>query len=298
MPRHYVCLKTNFPLAEEAWESAPWSEDFVDISTAATPPYRTRFKGLWTEWGLHIVAELEEPHLWATLQERDSIIFHDNDFELFLDPDGDHCLYLEIEVNALNTVWDLVLDRPYRAKGRPLTGFDLKGLITRVHLDGSLNDPSDRDRGWSVEIHLPWSGLAEIATCRCPPLHGDIWKINFSRVQWDLKVLGGTYQKVEDRPEHNWVWSSQGTIDMHRPWNWGDWIFADSEDPVLVPPDAESRMRLVALYEAQRAHRELFGYFAKDLPGFADIAIVAGRHVFEGRHNGSRIDQDSRFTAD
>lgn len=31
----------------------------------------------------------------------------DNDFEVFLDPDGDNHNYYEIEINAHNTVWDL-----------------------------------------------------------------------------------------------------------------------------------------------------------------------------------------------
>jgi len=42
---------------------------------------------LWDDECLYIAAEMEEPHLWATLTEHDSIIFHDNDFEVFLDPD-------------------------------------------------------------------------------------------------------------------------------------------------------------------------------------------------------------------
>jgi len=33
-----------------------------------------------------------------------------------------------------------------------LDSWDIPGLITRVHVDGTLNDPSDTDRGWSIEI--------------------------------------------------------------------------------------------------------------------------------------------------
>jgi hypothetical protein len=47
-----------------------------------------------------------------------SIIFHDNDFEVFIDPDGDNWQYYELEVNARGQVWDLLLIRPYRWGGQ------------------------------------------------------------------------------------------------------------------------------------------------------------------------------------
>jgi len=241
---------------------------------------------------------LDEDHLWATLTQRDSVIFHDNDFEVFIDPDGDHSNYIEIEVNALNTVWDLLLVRPYRAGGPALTGYDLKGLETRVELAGSLNDHSDRDDGWKVWLDLPWDGIREFAGITCPPEIGDRWKVNFSRVQWDLIPVTDGYEKVAGRPEHNWVWSPQGVIDMHRPWNWGEFVFIEESADLAVSQLHEVRIRLVEVYEAQRAFRELHGRFADCLPGFSDVEIVAGTAIFEARLATCRIDQDSRFTVD
>ena len=52
-------------------------------------------------------AELEEPEVWATLTERDSVIYHDNDFEVFIDPDGDNHDYYEFEINALGTTYQV-----------------------------------------------------------------------------------------------------------------------------------------------------------------------------------------------
>lgn len=187
------------------------------------PTFRTRMKMFWASDGLYIGAELEEPHLWATLTEHDSVIFHDNDFEVFIDPDSDGLAYMELELNALNTTWDLLLIRPYKKGGRGVDGWEIQGLRTAVSLQGTLNDPSDVDTGWSLEIHIPWHALWEISKGECPPKAGDKWKINFSRVEWDVVVANGTYQKIPDHPEHNWVWSPQGLVDMHVPENWG-WI--------------------------------------------------------------------------
>src|SRR5690606_40527589 len=60
---------------------------------------------------------LEEPHINGKLHKRDEVIYYDNDFEVFIDPKGTTHNYFEIEINALNTVFDLRLPRPYRNGG-------------------------------------------------------------------------------------------------------------------------------------------------------------------------------------
>ncbi|HIM12230.1 TPA: hypothetical protein EYM26_15720 [Candidatus Poribacteria bacterium] len=77
-------------------------------------------------------------------------------------------------------------------------------MKTAVHINGALNDPSDTDSGWSVEVALPWMDLAECANRFCLPNHGDQWRINFSRVEWlHGIVVGNTYEKVPNTPEDN-----------------------------------------------------------------------------------------------
>ncbi|HRF59710.1 MAG TPA: carbohydrate-binding family 9-like protein [Fimbriimonadaceae bacterium] len=271
-PRHYVCPRadehweTDGRLDKPIWERAPWSDAFVDIHEGPIPRHETRVKMLWNYEGLHIGAWLEEPHLWATLTDHDSVIFQDNDFEVFLDPDGDHHLYYEIEVNALGTEWDLLLVKPYRDGGPAMNAWEIEGLRVGVHLDGTLNDPSDQDRGWSVEIALPWAVLGQAAGVRCPPEPGDQWRINFSRVQWTLDVIDGRYVKRPGLPEDNWVWTPQGAIDMHRPERWGFLQFAEDADaPFVLDPDWEIREALIAVYHAERAHLAAHGSWSDSL---------------------------------
>ena len=78
----------------------------------------------------YFAAELDEPHVWATLTDRDAVIYHDNDFEVFIDPDGDNHLYYELEINALGTEWDLLLVKPYRDGGPAINAWDIQGLQT------------------------------------------------------------------------------------------------------------------------------------------------------------------------
>jgi hypothetical protein len=232
-PKHYTCHRATKPiridgkLDDAAWRDAAWTDDFVDIQGAGhpTPRFRTRVKMLWDDRYLYVAAELQEPHVWATLAEHDSVIFQDNDFEVLLNPSGDGRNYFEFEINALNTGWDLFLNKPYREGGKADNSWEIPGLLTAVHVDGALNDPRDRDRGWSVEIAFPWSAFGSRAPVERPAAGGQ-WRINFSRVEWQTAIVNGKYVKVPGKPEDNWVWSPQGLIDMHVPEHWGYVDFA------------------------------------------------------------------------
>lgn len=274
--RHYLCYRAAAPpefdgdLESGIWADAPWSSDFVDIEGSAQPPptLRTRVKMLWDDAFLYVAAQLDEPHVWATLTKHDSVIFHDPDFEVFLDPDWDNHEYYEWEVNALGTTWDLMLIKPYRDGGPALNAWEIAGCRHAVRVHGTLNDASDLDRGWTVEVGFPWEVLAQAAHRPCPPRDGDQWRINFSRVEWDVEVDPGRtppYVKLADRPERNWVWSPQGVVDMHRPEHWGIVQFCSGTPGTgrYVPdPSLAARQVLHEVYAAQQEYRKLRGEWA------------------------------------
>jgi hypothetical protein len=220
-------------LSDDAWKDIAWTSEFTDIrgKEQPAPRFRTRAKMLWTADGLVVAAELSEPHVWGTLKEKNAIIFHDNDFEIFLDPDGDTRNYYEFEMNALGTIWELTLDKPYSVGGKATHGTNLPGLKSAVKVQGTLNDSTDTDTGWSVEVFLPWKDLARYqGKLTSPPQPGDTWRINFSRVEWQHLVKSGRYVRIPEHeekipdgqhPEDNWVWSPQEEINMHLPAKWG-----------------------------------------------------------------------------
>ena len=144
-------LAVDGKLDEPSWAAAPWSDAFVDIEgdSSPRPRFRTRAKMLWDDEYFYVAAEMEEPDLWGTLTARDSVIFHDNDFEVFIDPDGDTHAYYELEVNALGTPWDLMLIKPYRDGGPAINGWDIAGLAVGLDVRGTINRPGDRDDGWT-----------------------------------------------------------------------------------------------------------------------------------------------------
>lgn len=240
-PKTYTAFKVEGELYidgidnEASWQSALWSDNFIDIEGVKQPKYATKIKMAWSDNYFYIFAKMEEPHVWGYLKQRDTVIYYNNDFEVFIDPNGDTHDYYELEVNALNTVWDLFLTKPYRNGGKVLDSWDIQGLKSAIKIDGSINNPSDKDEGWTLEIGIPWAVIAEASDSANIPIN-QFWRINFSRVNWDFDLINNKYyrRKGADNnylPEYNWVWSPQGVINMHEPEHWGYVYFSDESNP-------------------------------------------------------------------
>jgi hypothetical protein len=276
VPRHYLCHATGAPLkidglaAEPAWQAAAWTDEFVDIvgDRKPKPKYRTRAKMLWDDNYLYVHAELEEPHVWATITKKNSVIFRDNDFEVFIGPDGSNHHYHEFEMNALNTIWELSLDKPYRNRGPVHDPDNMPGLRSAVNISGTINDPRDTDKGWSVTIAFPWKDLKKYAgSMACPPNESDTWRIGFSRVEWLIDVVAGKYHKL-DHPEDNWIWSPQGIVDMHAPERWGFVQFTrkpQGEGKFVPLADWKARETLMEVYHRQQEFKRVHGNYAASL---------------------------------
>ena len=246
VPKAYVAQYIDAPIQidgeqESAWQQAAWSEEFIDIEGDKKPNYQTQVKMLWDQNALYILAKLNEPHIWATLRQRDTVIFYNNDFEVFIDPDGDTHDYMELEINALNTVWDLFLNKPYLNKNKVDNQWDIEGLQSAVSYNGTLNDATDIDQSWTLEIALPWKGLSRGNKEGLIPVN-QFWRMNFSRVNWDFDLKNNKYYRKKDStdtyfPEYNWVWSPQWAINMHLPEYWGFVYFSDTPaQKTFVPP--------------------------------------------------------------
>ena len=285
-PEVYVCQKmapnekivVDGDINDKVWTAASWITQLVDIEGEIKPKphHDTKISMLWDVDYLYVAAELTEPHLWATYDTHDMIVFQENDFEVFLDPDGDTHHYGEIEINALRTVWDLLLTKPYRDRGKPIDTWNITDIKKGVKLYGTLNDPSDRDEKWTVELAIPWSVLEELNTHDGPPKQGESWKVNFSRVQWSLDIKQNQYIKKIDLqtnkpyPEYNWVWSPQGAIAMHQPETWGLVIFADKKaDMTTYIKEAKAnekiKWELRQLYYQQNAFYLKHGMYTTNL---------------------------------
>ena len=277
-PLHYIACRpvgaivVDGKLDEPSWQRAEWTEYFVDIEGAARPlpRFKTRAKMLWDETYFYVAADMEEPHVWASLTSRDTTIYHDNDFEVYIDPDGDTHEYYEFEINAFGAVSDLLLLKPYRDGGTFVKSWNIKGLKSAVQVWGSINKSLDEDAGWSVELAFPWAVLKECANRPTPPREGDYWRVNFSRLQWEVEFSQEGYARGEEASVDNWVWSPHGIVNMHYPERWGFVQFSlrgagQGEVEFQVPPEQEAQKVLRTIYYQQRQFREKYGYYTTSL---------------------------------
>jgi len=214
---NYATITVDGVLDEQAWKDAPESSQFTDIRGGGElSEMPATMKLLYDENNLYVAGIIVEKDIKASLKERDSIIWKDNDFEVFIDPYGDGKLYYEIEVNAYGTVMDLMMDKPYKDGGNFIMTWDCKGLQCAVGYDGTINDSSDEDNAWYVEMAIP---LKSIARGFDNVLEKTEWRMNFSRVEWP----------VPGEPEENWVWAPTGVLDIHIPDKWGTVTFLPKE---------------------------------------------------------------------
>ena len=243
IPGKYICQKTGKDikidgrLNDRSWKKAKWSDSFVDIEgdKKPLPLQKTKVKMLWDDQYLYIGAVLEEEHIWAYQNKKDQIVFLENDFEVFIDPDGDTKNYYELEINAINNTFDLFLPKTYRNGGRAQLKWNIKELKSAVSVDGTINNAADKDKKWTLEIAIPFASLNNENVPAIYPKDKSEWRINFSRVNWQHNVTDGRYSRKKDPetnkilPEYNWVWSPQGVINMHVPEHWGYVIFTSKK---------------------------------------------------------------------
>ena len=287
-------------ITDAVWQLAPWSEPFMDIEGGGKPlPFLdTRVKMLWDDSCLFIAAQLEEHHVWGTLTNRDAIIYYDNDFEVFLDPDNNTHHYFEVEVNTLNTVLDLFMAKPYRNGAGALIGYDVAGLRSAVSVQGTLNDPRDKDSSWTLELAIPFRSLY-IGNKWRAPREEELWRINFSRVHWDSEVYGKGYRVKKNEkgarlPEKNWVWSPQGVINMHYPERWGYLQFTRkgwTESGFRLPYEERRKQYLWLVYYRQKNYLSKHRTYASSLK---DLGFTTPQVTVEGKSNRLKLESTSR----
>jgi hypothetical protein len=295
-PEQYVCFRAEKSIVvdgvldDASWQQAPWSNLFVDIEgdLKPKPTKETKIKMLWDSSYFYIAAELKDDHIWGKITAHDAVIFNDNDFEVFIDPDGDSHHYMEFEMNALNTTWDLVISKPYRDKGLVINSWEIPGMKSAVKVYGTINNPTDTDEKWTIELAFPWIVMNECAGKFKMPKDSTQWRINFSRVQWITEVVNGEYIKKKDEngrrlPEHNWVWSPQGVIAMHRPETWGYVQFSTKTSDVSFVENADEDVKwaLRQLYHRQYAYNEEYKCYTADVKALKLDEVLLNGEKFQ-----------------
>jgi hypothetical protein len=164
-------------LAEPSWDRAERAGPFVRSLDGKPASAETVARLLWDDDHLYVAFQAEDSNIATPFTKDDEPLYTSNVVEIFLNPSGDLKRYVEIEIAPSDVIFDASFT------GRR-AGMDLAWSSRArhaVHLDGTLNNPSDVDRGWTAELAIPFSSIPAMPRPR--PQRGDTWRFNLYRLR-------------------------------------------------------------------------------------------------------------------
>jgi hypothetical protein len=199
-------------LSESAWWATSQVGPFRFAWYKSGKQEQTHARLLWDDRYLYAAFFCCDAHVSARHTRRDQPVYLDDCVEVFCAPHPDRSeAYFNFEMNARA----MLLDQ-HHPRGR-FSGleheWDSRGVRIATHVLGTLNNDADHDRGWTLEVAIPWENFRGVAQ-HLPPVAGDVWRLNLNR-------CGG-----ETNPQYSqWSPSQTATPDFHRPENFGRVVF-------------------------------------------------------------------------
>jgi hypothetical protein len=229
----YLVKRASEPLVidgmldEAAWRDAELTGNFLIYTDSSDPEYGTQAKMLWDDDYLYIAVIMTDRDVWAEMTSwgpDDRCLCSEEVAEVFIDPDGDGSMYIEIEVNPFETVMDLTVSKALAEGGKADMHWKFEGLKVGVEVYGTLNESSDYDKKWVCEMALPFKAMAFSApTKNFPPEPSDTWRLNVYRYNYDRNDI--------ENPELS-AWNPTGLgRGFHAPNKFGCVIFSDEVSP-------------------------------------------------------------------
>ncbi|MCY3738668.1 MAG: carbohydrate-binding family 9-like protein [Gemmatimonadaceae bacterium] len=202
---------------EPDWKAAAVIELIVPwLHDEAEPVQATEARMLWSPEDLFIVYKCADPFIGAEIVEHDGATYLEDTVEIFATPNADDVYnYYGYEMNVLGTLLDYVT---FWRDGERLSGgsgWQSEGVRIATTIDGTLNDHSDKDSGWILEIAIPFDNFRHLGG-RIPPRDGDRWRLNLNRC---AGRTAGQYA----------MWSDSGTPkpQFHVPERFGVAVFSE-----------------------------------------------------------------------
>jgi hypothetical protein len=209
VPRIEAEVKIDGVLDESPWQNAPRLTPFVRHDTMAPARVRTEVRLWYDQAALYVGWLCEDGDIQATLKQRDSRFWEEEVVEFFVTPAAlDR--YFELQWNPLGGTFDAIIKNELGSDGRSQRfvgdwSYTATNMTHAVLVDGSVQDSSDRDQRWTVEVRVPFADL-KVGT----PKRGDVWRGNFYR-----------FNRDRDRETEQLSWSPTIWPGFHQPTRFG-----------------------------------------------------------------------------
>jgi hypothetical protein len=188
----------------------------AEVISWGSPPYRTRFRALWSDAALFVRFDVADQAPWHTMTRRDDRLWEEEVVEIFLDPARTGAGYAELEISPANVVCDLIVRRPWPDLISD-PSWHIDGLVTRVT---AWSGPDSGRDGWIATARIPWKGLSPTTDgVSAPPRAGDVWNFNVFRIKRPGGRSGSSADVVLS------AWSPTGASSFHVPSAFASMVF-------------------------------------------------------------------------
>jgi hypothetical protein len=170
-------LKIDGKLDEPDWAAAQTSEAFVQTMTGQKGSFAAHVRVAYDAQNIYCAFEVEDDYLKSTFTQPDDHLWEQDAVEIMIDPDGDGKNYFEIQAST----GGVIFDTRYDSRRRPQPFGDIgwsSHAVAKLTLDGTPND-EEADKGYTVEMSMPWSAFDAGANPADPPGAGEQWRMNF-----------------------------------------------------------------------------------------------------------------------
>ena len=177
-------------LTEPAWQQTPVIDAFSYPWFKDGQKERTEVRMLWDPSYLYVFFKSHDAFISSHLTQRDDPVSRDDCVEVFIAPDTSRIEnYFNFEFNAITTILDRspLMDRSSQ--------WNADGIRAASHIAGTLNDSSDVDDYWTMEIAIPLSTFEPFAP-DIPPQQGQQWRLNLYRTGGDINLQYATWSNT------------------------------------------------------------------------------------------------------
>jgi hypothetical protein len=216
----YVCRKAREPIAidgrldEPVWSRVPPVGDFRLADGSGEPQLPTELRLCWDESNLYLGFVCIDTDIWGTYRKRDDPVWEEEVVEAFVSSGGDVTRYFESNFSPHNVVFDARIEIPESGDRRFMkadVSWNCEGLRSAVRVAGTLDDRTDIDDRWTVEVALPFSQIGREGR---KPRDGERWRANFYRID---RAGDGEFSCWSPTLQHN----------FHVPARFGHLVFSE-----------------------------------------------------------------------
>ena len=211
-------IQVDGRLDEADWQHAapiafvmPWSD------LEKEEPQSTTARLLWDDDNLYIIYECVDPYLHSEVTEHDGAVYQEDAVEIFATPNMEvPGNYYGYEMNINGTLLDYIAFRGGKERTKAIhPSWQSEGVVIATTYDGTLNDHSDTDQSWILEISIPHDNFRHLGG-QIPPQDGDQWRAGLNRTKGYQGQFG--------------LWSDTGTpqADFHRATRFGILTFSSA----------------------------------------------------------------------